>query len=1762
MDPPQDNTLPATNREDRETEPPALNLFPPTSEEGETSDPLAIRQTMPPIAIAPDEGPINNQAMFKAFLEITSLLKDIKQSISLKSPEQGSAKSPVQKSTSTMDKGKEPMREEDAPENSARKQNAPIIIPDEERWMDEQHTLKGGEEHLEEKVRQVMSRLGIRCEDVDISLRSDSPLADFIISHEFPTKFRYPPNLESYDGTGCPKSHIHKFQAVINVQTNLDHVLCKLFPTTLKGLAQEWYQSLKPGSVLTFKQFSGLFQARFVACIPQKKLSTDLLAIMQWEGETLRKYVERFNKEAMQIEDLSQEIAYTALLNGTTNSDLRKELLAKSPKSFTTLMTIAHTQIRVDDGQREIENRLGRVEERTFAERRNGDRSPIGKRFGEKGNDHFRNKRKKDEDRRYTPLNTTRTNVLFWVKDSREKVRWPRKMNVASASKRDNSKYCEFHRDNGHTTDECWHLKEEIEKLIERGSLSQFVKRDTEARETESERKKERKEEIARRPRPEPAGVVNVIMGGSTGGDSNTTRKKAARTVYSVSPGAPNAKKFRSVSFSEVDSHGLSVPHEDALVVKGRLNNFEVSRMLVDTGSSVNMITMEVFGRIGLKKENLTHVTTPLVGLGGKSVQVEGSLEINIQLGDGEIYKEIRAEFMVVNMDFAYNAILGRPLLHDTCASICMRYLLMKIPTREGDAEVRGCQKSAREAYFTALRKVHITLPVLTMEPPEKKERAEHYGRTEKIELSPGKEIEVGDELEEKIRRSLTENLRSLGDSFAWTTDELIGVDPDVICHRLNIATDAKAVIQKKRRHSPEKQLAIAEEIARLKAANVIKDAYYPKWVANVVMVKKSNGTYRMCVDFTDLNKACPKDSFPLPHIDQLVDSTAGHALYTFLDARAGYHQIPMAPEDQEKTAFITDQGLFCYKMMPFGLKNAGATYQRLVNSIFRDQIGKHMEVYVDDMIIKSIRAEDHPTDVKIVLETLKRYQLKLNPEKCVFGVPAGKFLGYMVSQRGIEANPDKIEAVLKMTPPRSIHEVQKLNGRITALGRFMSCSAKRCLPFFKTLKQIKNFTWTAECQQAFEELKSFLSSPPLLARPDPGDVLYLYISCSDETIAGVLVSEKGGEQYPIYYISKVLRDAELRYPKLEKLALCVYTATIKLRHYFEGHQVIVRTDQPLRKILQKAETSGRIAEWAVKIGSLGVIYEARKALKAQALADFFAELTFKEPMEDKTTPWEMHVDGAVCGEGAGIGVVLKGPGKIQMEYSARLEFPASNNVAEYEALITGLQLCEELNISEVQICSDSQLVVNQVSGNFEVKEATLKKYAKQAKTFFANNGRSWSLQQIPRAMNGRSDELAKWAATKNYDPMRNIPHEIKRQPSFQEEIEEGEVLMVEGEETWMSPLTAYLANGILPEDKKEAKRIVILSSKFGIYNGQLYKRSFTHPWLRCVNKEEGEYIMKELHEGTCGAHDGASTLVRKALLQGYYWPTMKEQATTLVRGCWPCQQHALVPRKQASEMKPIGSAWPFAQWGMDILGPLPLATGQRKFLVVAIDHFTKWIEAEPLFDSAKFRKFCAEYQIDLRFTSVYHPQSNGQTEVANRILLAGLKRRLDECKGRWVEELYSVLWNYRTTPRESTGETPFALAYGTEAVIPVEIGAPTPRTEDNQLNLEENEEELRNNLDLLVEKINRSDIRMEAYRQKMAKHFNSHVKKRKFKLGDLVMRKTEVKKGEAGSGKLQPNWEGPYTISEVIKEGTFKLTNSMGRIIPRTWNANNLRKI
>ena len=230
-----------------------------------------------------------------------------------------------------------------------------------------------------------------------------------------------------------------------------------------------------------------------------------------------------------------------------------------------------------------------------------------------------------------------------------------------------------------------------------------------------------------------------------------------------------------------------------------------------------------------------------------------------------------------------------------------------------------------------------------------------------------------------------------------------------------------KPVKQKRRSFAPERQKAINEEVGKLLQVGAIREVEYPEWLATVVLVKKANGKWRLCIDFTDINKACPKDSFPLPRIDLILDATADHELLNFMDAFSGYNQISMDPDDQEKTSFVTAQGTYCYRVMPFGLKNAGATYQRLVNRMFQKQIGATMEVYIDDMLVKSTTAGLHIAHLFEAFQILGNYNMKLNPAKCAFGVSTGKFMGFIVNHRGIEANPNKIKVVLDMSSPSGI---------------------------------------------------------------------------------------------------------------------------------------------------------------------------------------------------------------------------------------------------------------------------------------------------------------------------------------------------------------------------------------------------------------------------------------------------------------------------------------------------------------------------------------------------------------------------------------------------------------------------------------------------------------------------------------------------------------------------------------------------------------------
>jgi len=279
-------------------------------------------------------------------------------------------------------------------------------------------------------------------------------------------------------------------------------------------------------------------------------------------------------------------------------------------------------------------------------------------------------------------------------------------------------------------------------------------------------------------------------------------------------------------------------------------------------------------------------------------------------------------------------------------------------------------------------------------------------------------------------------------------------------------------VKQKLRPMKPEMSLKIKEEVKKQFDAGFLAVAKYPQWVANIVPVPKKDGKVRMCVDYRDLNQASPKDNFPLPHIDILVDNTARFSLFSFMDGFSGYNQIKMAPKDMEKTTFITLWGTFCYKVMPFGLKNAGATYQRAMVTLFHGMMHREIEVYVDDMIAKFELENDHIVNLRKLFERLRKFKLRLNPAKCTFGVKSRKLLGFIVSEKGIEVDPYKVRAIMEMSAPNNEKEVRGFLGRLNYIARFISQLTSTCEPIFRLLRKNQVVEWNEDCQAAFDRIK------------------------------------------------------------------------------------------------------------------------------------------------------------------------------------------------------------------------------------------------------------------------------------------------------------------------------------------------------------------------------------------------------------------------------------------------------------------------------------------------------------------------------------------------------------------------------------------------------------------------------------------------------------------------------------------------------------------
>nr|GEV17271.1 reverse transcriptase domain-containing protein [Tanacetum cinerariifolium] len=827
---------------------------------------------------------------------------------------------------------------------------------------------------------------------------------------------------------------------------------------------------------------------------------------------------------------------------------------------------------------------------------------------------------------------------------------------------------------------------------------------------------------------------------------------------------------------------------EGPLVIEAKVSGHTIHRMYIDGGSFMEILYEHCFNQLRPDiQRQMVPATTSLTGFSGDTTWPLGQLKLLVTIGDATHSTKAWMNFMIMKSLSPYNDIIGRPGLKAIQAIPSTVYGMLKFPTEEGIVTILSSLLIPAEC---------ASVDTSSVAPEEKKARPANLT----VPLHPNfpdQEVVVGGLLSDKGRTELCSLLKKNLNIFAWQPSDMTGVPRSIAEHRLNVREGCPPVRQKKRGQALERTKAIQTEVEKIVEAGIMREVYYHDWLSNPVLVKKHDGSWRMCVDFTDLNKACPQDCYPLPEIDWKVESLCGYPFKCFLDAYKGYHQIQIAAADEEKTAFHTGQG------------------------------------------------------------TLK---------KCI---------------------------------------------------------------------KKSDFRWTTEAEQAFQQLKQHLSALPLLAAPKPHEELIMYLFATHGAISAVLLTERGTTQTPVYFISRALQVPELNYSPMEKL------------------------------VMSRPDAAGRLQKWSIMLGEHNITYRLRTSIKGQILTDFLNETPSNASQgasvgETQEEPWTLFTNGSSCVDRSGAGLILTNPDGVEFTYALRFQFAASNNEAEYEALIAGLRIATQMGVKNIQANVDSKLVVNQVLGT-----------------------------QVPRSKNKKADALSKIASTSFAHLSKQVLVEVLETKS----ITGKEVTAVIEEEgpTWMTKLVNYLNE---------------------------------------------EYVMKEIHEGSCSMHAEPLSVVAKAIRLGYFWPTMHKDAQDMIRKCSDCQ-------------------------GIDIAGPFPEWPGKVKFLIVAMDYFTKWIEA----------KAVATISDGQRFASVKHSQSNGLVERANR----------------------------------SLGD---------------EIGMPTYRT--TAVDVVINDEELRLNLDLLEERRELAAMSEARSKSKMMKYYNSRVRGVAFNPGDFVYRSNDASHAVAG-GKLGP---------------------------------------
>ena len=1157
---------------------------------------------------------------------------------------------------------------------------------------------------------------------------------------------------------------------------------------------------------------------------------------------------------------------------------------------------------------------------------------------------------------------------------------------------------------------------------------------------------------------------------------------------------------------------GASTMNNEAGIYVQAMINGSKSKMLIDTGASLTLISKKVYDLINHNsRPKLQESAQKVFNASGGILTQYGKAEFCISIGNSETL------ISAIVTDITVDGILGLDFLKkgngvinlqtntlqlngENCAVSCEGSLGcyrvtaandIHIPPRSEmviEAKILGQHTFGKADYIIepddkflergramvgrTLVKGRETVPVRLMniteevQPIYKGTTIAKMTAADEENLPQTFQEHTAGELRPDLRELLERSKRNLSHSQVLEVENFLRRHQNlfassnfdlgrtaVVKHKINTGPNEKPIKQGVRRIPLHLSQEVDKQVNEMLEKDVIEPSNSP-WASPVVLVRKKDGTMRFCIDYRRLNEVTVKDAYPLPNIDEAFDHLSGHAMFSTLDLNSGYWQVAIEEKDKPKTAFVTRRGLFQFKVMPFGLTCAPATFERLMETVLAGLQWDKCLVYLDDIIVIGNSFENMLENLEKVFDRLQRAGLKLKAKKCNLFATKVSYLGHIISCEGIATDPEKIKAVAEWPIPTNVTEVRSFLGMCSYYRRFIRDFASEAKPLHCLTEKGRKFLWTKEAQIAFETLRNRLITAPILALPDITKRFILDTDASNNAIGAVLSQEIDGRERVIAYASRTLTKAERKYCVTRKELLAVVNFIKHFRHYLYGKEFLIRTDHgSLKWLLRFKNPEGQLARWLEVISTYNMKIEHRPGRK-HGNADGLSRIPCCQ-----------------CG------------------FDPDWEKTAS------KPLVMSLQT-----------------VANDDKFDGAEESTTLQEAQKQSRD-----------TQLVR----------KWI-------------EKGSRPVFSDISHHGYVI----KSLWNQFERLAIEDGLL------VRRWVLLPSNREVFQA-------------IIPDSERRRVLEMCHDNKTSGHLGVTKTLAK-IRQRYYWPGLQRDVHQYVAGCETCTKRKNpIPRRRAP-MKIAQSGAPMERIATDILCELPETERGNRHILVVSDYFTKWTEAFALpdmeaetiartimehvvvrfgvpavihsdqgrqYESKLFTEMCKLLGITKTRTTPYHPKSDGMVERFNRTLLSMMSAFVQENQRDWDVCLPYVLMAYRSTVHETTGFSPNMLMLGRESTTPLDLMYEMP-PEIKSIPANQWVWALRERLEK-SHAIVRENVQGEMLRQK--KYHDAKTSWSSFEPGEMAYVYFPVRKSGC-SHKLTSFWRGPYEVEKKLSDVLYKV--------------------